>query len=150
MGPGREPTTTPTVAPPATSTVDLEGFPVPTALSVSRDPGASCLTLELNTDTTSVGTCAPFNDRVDSFAVALRVGLGNGSLAVVGFAPPDADHVFMVEEDGTRTDAPFLHALAAAPDRLFFAFPVGSTSGTVHIEDVHGQVASPIPVKVGR
>jgi hypothetical protein len=149
-GQDAQPTETPTAVPDATSTVDLEGFPAPTTLTVNGSDG-SCLSIEIATESTSSAVCPPVSDPKDSFATILRSGASNGSgvLVLVGSTGArDADRVFLVAADGTRTQAPILYTLQAALTRQYFAFPVETATGTLHIEDVNGNpLTTPIRVE---
>jgi hypothetical protein len=142
------PTETPTAVPDATSTVNLEGFPSPTTLTVNGN-GGNCLSIEIDSGSSSSGVCPHMSDRAGNFATIMRLGDGTGLLVLVGFTGARAaDRVFLVAADGTRTQAPVLYTLDAALDRQYFAFPVEATSGTLHIEDVNGsQLTTPIRVE---
>jgi hypothetical protein len=149
-GQDAQPTETPTAVPDAKSTVNLEGFPSPTTLTVNGTDG-SCLSIEIVTESASSAVCPPVSDPRDSFATILRLGLSNGSgpLVLVGSTGARAaDRVFLVAADGTRTQAPILYTLQAALTRQYFAFPVETATGTLHIEDVNGnQLSAPIKVE---
>ncbi len=147
-GQDAQPTETPTAVPDATSTVNLEGFPSPTTLTVNGS-GGSCLSIEVDMGSSGSGVCPHMSNHAGSFATIVRVGDGTGLPVLVGFTGAKAaDRVVLVAADGTRTQAPILYTLDAALDRQYFAFPVEATSGTLHIEDVNGnQLAAPIKVE---
>ena len=147
-GQDAQPTATPTAVPDATSTVNLEGFPSPTTLTVNSN-GVNCFSIEIDAGSSSFGVCPHMSDRAGNFATIMRVGDGTRFLVLAGFTGARAaDRVFLVAADGTRTEAPILYTLDAALDRQYFAFPVETTSGTLHIEDVNGNpLAAPIRVE---
>jgi hypothetical protein len=146
-GQGAPPTETPTAVPGAKSTVNLEGFPSPATLTVNA--GGNCLSIEMDTGSSSFGVCPHMSNHAGAFATIMRAENGTGLLVLVGFTSARAaDRVFLIAADGARTQAPILYTLDAALDRQYFAFPVETTSGTLHIEDVNGnQLTAPIGVE---
>lgn len=122
---------------PVESSVDLHGFPSSARLTVRRDTAANgCLSIEIATgDNEGAGFCSGGPMRP---VLAEMVDIGNGVAAVSGYAPPDADRVIFIADDGTQTAAPVLYTLEVEPRVQFFAFPVQAGRGELHIEDVNG------------
>jgi hypothetical protein len=139
------PADTPPTATLPSTTVDLEGFAVPTTLTVSND--GSCLDIELAAGSSGSGLCAPIHDPLDPYATIVEIG---GVRVLVGYAPSSrTDRVTMVAENGSRTDAPILYTLRAASELQIFAFPVDATEGMVRITDANdAQLTSPLPVQL--
>ena len=78
---------------------------------------------------------------------AEMVALSDGEGAVLGYAAPEADQVYLVSDNGRRFDAPILYTLDVEPSVRFFAFSVPVTSGLLHVTDVNGvELRSPIPL----
>jgi hypothetical protein len=141
----------PAAEPASTNTVNLEGFPSPATLSING-PDGGCLSIEFATGSTGSGgaVCRPSSPQTSTFATIIRVEGSNGSglLVLVGWTGAKAaDQVFLEAADGTRTQAPILYTIQAALHRQLFAFPVATSAGTLHVEDVNGVELSP-PIRV--
>jgi hypothetical protein len=135
----------PTPAEPTESSVDLQGFASTARLTVRRDNGNGCLSIEIATgDNEGAGFCGGGPTQPVS---AEMVALSDGEGAVLGYAAPEADQVYLVSDNGRRFDAPILYTLDVEPSVRFFAFSVPVTSGLLHVTDVNGvELRSPIPL----
>jgi hypothetical protein len=70
-----------------------------------------------------------------------------GESAVLGYASPQADQVYLVADDGRRFDATILYTLRVYTKVQFFAFSVPVTSGLLHVTDVNGvELSVPVPL----
>jgi hypothetical protein len=139
--------TTPSPAPaPMESSVDLQGFPSSARLTVRRDTANGCLSIEVATgDNEGAGFCG--GGRRLGADLAEMVGIGDGTSAVLGYASPEADQVYLVSDDGRRYDAPIRYTLSVEPSVQFFAFSVPVTKGLLHVTDVNGvELEAPIPL----
>lgn len=141
------PTETPSADPAAANTVNLEGFPSPTTLWTGD--GGGCLSIEIATESSGSAICIQMSHRAGTYATILRMRDSTGLLVLVGSTgAKNAERVFVEAADGTRTQAPTLYTLQSALDRQFFAFPVETSAGTLHIEDGNGnELTSPVSVR---
>jgi hypothetical protein len=141
---GQDVTATASAAPATAmeSSADLQGFGAPATLTVRRETASGCLSVEIQIggdNGTGTGICVNGPIQPDEpFALMQSIASGKGVSVVSGYAPPRADRVIFVADDGTRTEAPILYTLEVEPRAQFFAFPVAARSGMLHIEDVNG------------